>query len=201
MGEEVDLSKMGDIGEPAAPAPKMQKGDNAVMVRQIKALIKQGHAHRDISKSLRVLGFTYIDIEKILAQADAELYDATHKKFDYKTAVIIGAAVILVLAAVAIFGGFTQTGAVDCGDDTFCSNKLVYCEEGLYESAFTGVRHEYDIRREAASCRLTETVIESSLPSEFQGMSMVCIYPFANGIVDTSDRYGPCTGPLADAHK
>ncbi len=201
MGEEVDLSHLGDAEPEAKAAPTIQKGDNAAVVRQTKALIKQGYAHRDISKSLRALGFTYIDIEKILSQADAEIYDAEHRKFDYRAAVIIAAAAVIVLALISVLGGLTQTGAVDCGDDIFCSNKLVYCEEGLYESAYTGVRHEYDIRREASSCRLAEKVIESSLPSESPGMSMVCTYPFTNGIVDTSDRYGPCIGLLADAHK
>jgi hypothetical protein len=200
MGEEVDLSKL-DVGESPAPTPAMKKSDNKAMIKQIKDLIRQGHAHRDISKSLRAMGFTYIDIEKMLAQADAEIYDATHKSFDYRTAVVIGAAVVLVIAAFAVLGGLLETGAADCGDDTFCSNKLVYCKEGLYKSSYSGVTHEYDIRREPNACRLSETVVSSSSLLESPGMSMVCVYPFSNGIVDTSDRYGPCTGSLADAYK
>jgi hypothetical protein len=199
MGEEIDLSTMALKPVPQ-DIPKIKKGDFEVVYGQVLALIRKGYKHRDISKSLRVLGFTYIDIEKMLSRADAEIYDSTHKQVDYKIVGLVAAAIILIVGVIVIVGGVTVSGAKDCGDDTLCSQKILYCTEGFYQSSFAGNTYNYDVRRELGSCRVIKTVVSSTILNESPGMSMTCNYPFSNGIIDNSDEYGSCSGNLVNVH-
>jgi hypothetical protein len=199
MGEEVDVSKLGAPIDDREALP-IQKGNDEEVYQQVLSLIRSGHKHDAVFKSLRKLGFTYMAIESMLGRADAQLYDEKHKGFNYQLVVMAAIAAVVIIGVVSLASSAVVSPAVDCGDDTLCANKLTYCVDGVYKGSFAGTTHEYDIRRDAGSCRVTEKVVMSSVPSEVVGMSMKCVYPM-DGTVNLMDRYGPCTGTLAQAHK
>jgi len=202
MGEEVDVSKLGAAGpeEGVGEAPPIQKGNDEDVYKQVVQLIRSGHKHDAIFKSLRKLGFTFVAIESMLERADAQLYDEKHKGFNYQLVVMAAVAAVVIVGVVSFVSSAAVSPAADCGDDALCANKLTYCTEGVYEGSFAGTTHGFDIRRDAGSCRVIEKVVESSVPGESAGMQMTCVYPM-DGTVDLADRYGPCTGALAQAHK
>ena len=198
MGEEVDLGKFEQEQSSKRKAATGRVSSILEIQAEVVSLLRQGHSHKEISDSLRRIGYTHIEIESILSDADDMLAPQRGKKspMDYMFYAII-ALLLLAIGSAVFLQLFSDSK--DCGEDLLCVEKIRNCTPGEFSSTFAGIAVNYLISREVGMCRV-QAEVASAPPgaSERQGMSMVCLHPIKEGKVDLSSQYGECEGSLAD---
>lgn len=202
MGEEVSAPEGFFDDEPEEKKEVYRVKSNLSteqLQKTIMDLLKKGHKHDDIFKSLRVMGYGFSEIETALSNADLIL-DAQHsKRADPRIIAIAAVAVIGLLGFVVLSGFIFVPKGQDCAEDQLCADKILQCAEGVFESSFSGVKRQYEISRSADQCRVAVSILSAGAESlEQKGMSMVCNYPISVGLTDRTDR--SCTGNLADLY-
>ena len=189
MGELVDLSKFGDIEESS------KKEITDAVVSNAVDLLRTGKKRATVASLLKGQGYSFADAEKIVSRAEAKLYTKPKQKINFPQLFLMLVAVLAAIGAIIFLAYSFTSDPTDCGDDTFCVQKIIACDDGRHQSAYRGMAYSYEIKSQGGYCQVFVTALESSNPEVAKGMTMNCLYTMENGVSNFAS--GECDGSLA----
>ncbi len=193
MGEVLDFTKLGQV----SGSQEMQVDEG--IIKDAASLLGGGKPRSSVKLLLHNMGYSLDDAEKIVSKAEMRLYSKPKKKVNFALIFIAFVVALALASAVLYLVVVVSSHPADCGDDTFCVQKVIDCQPGSYQSSYRGITNEYRITNRGQYCQVFVRVLKSRSQRLVPGMSMNCLYPISDGKTDLSGGYSNCDGPLAGA--
>lgn len=201
MGELVDLSKIGEDGEPSPPpqpAAPVKKAEGRI-VADIAELLRSGKSRDGAKLLLREMGYTFEEAESIVSQAESAVYSKKATAINFPLLFLGFIAGLAILGVVALVITNVTGGPTDCKDDPFCVQKIIDCAPGKYSSTYRSVTMWYQVENHGRYCQAFVKVSKSGSAQYQEGMSMNCLYPIEDGKTNMAANQTQCDGSLAVA--